>query len=199
MRCKMTKKVKSFTADADTYDSLIKMFRDEGADSSVSFFINKCLTELLEYSKAIKKELGVSSGNTVTMKFIIDSMLEVPFITIPDQLLIKEEIQKWQNKFDESNSKDITIDVDPDVYKEIEGLGKQYNVSHLIRFILKFIYEEAKKRRDLTDDEMDQIIRDMGGIQFRKQMKDKYFSKIDKINPDIKTLIEKFRSKKKDK
>jgi hypothetical protein len=194
----MTKKVKSFTADADVYDTLIRIFRDQGAYSSVSFFINKCLTELLEYLQNIHKEIGGSSDKTVPMKFVIDSMLGVPFIKMPDQSALKEEVEEWQRKYDESRSKDITIDVDPEVYKEIEPFGKQYNISDLIRFILKFIYEEAKKRRDLTDDEMDQIIRDMGGIEFRKQMKDKYFSKIEKINPDLRTLIDKFRSKKKE-
>lgn len=71
----MPKKIKSFTVDEQTYNSLVGMFKKYQAESSISFFLNYCLTQLKENLEIVEKTLENEKDMIVPMKFVIDEMV----------------------------------------------------------------------------------------------------------------------------
>jgi hypothetical protein len=72
----MAKAIKSFTVDGDIYNDLVKMFKVSDAKVSLSLFVNNCLKELGGLLKKVDKELKENKDYTVTMSFIIKSIVE---------------------------------------------------------------------------------------------------------------------------
>ena len=72
----MTKKIKSFTVDEDAYNSLVRIFKESGADVSVSLFVNNCLKELSVILADVAEELAEPAKFSVPMSFIIKSLVE---------------------------------------------------------------------------------------------------------------------------
>ena len=72
----MTKKIKSFTVDEDAYNSLVRIFKESGADVSVSLFVNNCLKELSVILADVAGELAEPGKFSVPLSFIIKSLVE---------------------------------------------------------------------------------------------------------------------------
>lgn len=77
------KKVKTFTVDEGTYDSLVTMFKEYEAEVSVSRYVDRCLKDLLKYLKTLD---GLRSQNTdkytVPMSYVIDMVAKEPKMSI---------------------------------------------------------------------------------------------------------------------
>ena len=48
-----TKKIKTFTVDEDIYNALVSMFKEYGADVSISYYLDGCLKDLLKYLRTL--------------------------------------------------------------------------------------------------------------------------------------------------
>jgi hypothetical protein len=79
----MTKKIKSFTVDENTYNRLVSMFKKYKAETSISAYLNNKLKGLLWYLEDIEK--GIKEMNySIPMKFVIDD--KVRSCENPDRL-----------------------------------------------------------------------------------------------------------------
>jgi len=77
------KKIKTFTVDQETYDALVSMFKEYDAEVSVSYYVDKCLKDLLEYLKTLdnlrKRE---KEKYSVPMSYVIDTIAREPKMSI---------------------------------------------------------------------------------------------------------------------
>lgn len=77
------KKIKSFTVNQETYDSLVAMFKEYDAEVSVSYYVDRCLKDVMEYLKTLddlrKREIEKYS---VPMSYIIDTIAREPKMSI---------------------------------------------------------------------------------------------------------------------
>ena len=48
-----TKKIKTFTVDEDIYNALVSMFKEYGADVSISYYLDGCLKDFLKYLRTL--------------------------------------------------------------------------------------------------------------------------------------------------
>jgi hypothetical protein len=70
----MPKKIKSFTVDEQIYNALVGKFKTNKANSSISLFLNHCLTQLNEHLDIMGQALANEKDLTVPMGFVIDEM-----------------------------------------------------------------------------------------------------------------------------
>jgi hypothetical protein len=108
----MAKAIKSFTVDGNVYNALVKTFKASGAEVSLSLFVNNCLEELFELLKKVDKKLKERKDHTVTMSFIIKSIVESKDILgvgkdWPDDLPEKIDLMlhDWQEDYDAHGKK----------------------------------------------------------------------------------------------
>ena len=102
------KNIKTFSVDVEAYDALVAMFRESGAEVSVSYYVDKCLKELARYLETMKTERAQSEKWTVPMSFIIDRVVRAPIISLADSLPspgmfhteIEEEVNDWQLEYE---------------------------------------------------------------------------------------------------
>lgn len=77
------KKIKTFTVDEETYDSLVSMFKEYEAEVSVSYYVNACLKDLLSYLKTLddlrKQE---KEKYPVPMSYVIDTIARQPKMSV---------------------------------------------------------------------------------------------------------------------
>jgi hypothetical protein len=77
------KKIKTFTVDEETYNSLVLMFKEYDAEVSVSYYVNACLKDLLNYLKTLddlrKQEKETYS---VPMSYVIDTIAREPKMSV---------------------------------------------------------------------------------------------------------------------
>ncbi len=77
------KKIKTFTVDEEVYNAVVAMFRESGAEVSVSHFLDKCLKELLDYLSVIERQRKKSPEKyTAPLSYIIESAAKSPMIAI---------------------------------------------------------------------------------------------------------------------
>jgi Mn-containing catalase len=187
----MAKAIKSFTVDKETYDSLINKLKDKNVETSISFLLNKYLKELLDYIEAVEEELKKWKEYTVPVSFIINSLKDLPnFDAFRQQgeterrKLLKENIDKWQKKFNEAQEEKTPLMLNPDEYKEYKAIEKEYGINDAIKFLFKVLSKQVKMRRELTDEEY-KAEENAIGSGFRAYRKEKIVPKFDKIDKHL--------------
>jgi hypothetical protein len=77
------KRIKTFTVDTETYDALVAMFREHEAEVSVSYYVDRCLKDLLKYLSTLddlrRKE---PDKHSVPMSYVIDTIAREPKMSI---------------------------------------------------------------------------------------------------------------------
>lgn len=69
------KKIKTFTVDEETYGTLAVMFKEYEPETSLSYYVDKCLKDLLCYLIALDKlRKNDSKKYTVPMSYAIDTV-----------------------------------------------------------------------------------------------------------------------------
>lgn len=102
------KKIKTFSVDEGTYNSLVSMFKENGAEVSLSYFVDKCLKDLLKYLQTLEAQKKGSEKYTVPMSFIIDTTVRTPIISMLDEIPfpgmtmmdLAGEIDEWQDEYE---------------------------------------------------------------------------------------------------
>lgn len=201
----MGKKIKSFTVDEEVYNGLMTMFRKEKAQASISSYIEAYLRELSAYFEAIRLEMEKSSKNTVPMSFILDSFskeIKLQTLSLRETQTDKKtdaesEVGAWQARYDDQMRQGINLSLAPDIYKEIVKVGKKFPVPMLIGYVLRVLYEEVKRGKELTSEELDELFEATAYEEYRKHVKRDVAPKVKKLDPDLMELINKFRVKEK--
>lgn len=71
----MAKKIKSFTVDENVYNRLVLMFKESGADTSISMYLNNSVKWLLEQLEDLEK--GIKENDySVPMSYVIDEIVK---------------------------------------------------------------------------------------------------------------------------
>ncbi|OPY79669.1 MAG: hypothetical protein A4E64_00313 [Syntrophorhabdus sp. PtaU1.Bin058] len=190
----MTKKVKSFAVDVESYNELFMMFKENYVDVSLSYCFDKYTKEMLAYLKSVKNELE-ESKISIPMSFIIETAAREPIFKILSEVPSKDgketpmlrEVKRLKEKYDLYKANEPSDKSDIILGK----LDKKFKVKATMKYILKTIMEEIKRRGDLTDDEYIQIIRGIGGKEFQKYLREEMAPSLAKIDPDIKEIIKK--------
>lgn len=107
------KKIKTFSVDEETYNSLVSMFKESGAEVSLSFFVDKNLKDLFKLLQAVRKVKSDDKRYTVPMSYIINEIARTPFIRVlqeselPDSSCLPGEIEldELQVKYEAENRK----------------------------------------------------------------------------------------------
>lgn len=199
----MAKKVKSFTIEEEPYEALLKIFRENYVDVSISYFLNKTIKELLLYLQSIQEEIKRSPDINVPISYIIETVVREPIYGSFDNELqegqgesnIHKEIKEFQRKYD------IHIKKNPDKISEynVEMINDDVSMAKVIKYVTKGIMKQLRERRELTDDEYVELIRETGGKGLDKKIAEKISPAIQKIDPDMKDVIKKIKKGKKDK
>ena len=112
----MSKKVKGFNVDEDTYNSLLEIFKKYNVKVSLSAYVNDRLRGLLNGLQDVEKGLKSYERFTVPMSFIINSMLaidkdmeyeDMEGITKEDfrEDIVLTELEEWQYDYDSQTRK----------------------------------------------------------------------------------------------
>jgi len=106
----MSKKVKGFNVDEDTYNSLLEIFKKYNVKVSLSAYVNDRLRSLLSGIQEIEEGLESYKNFTVPMSFIINSILTQQEMEYEDVEGVSEEDMKdsilltelteWQNDYE---------------------------------------------------------------------------------------------------
>ena len=101
------KKIKTFTVDEEVYDAVLAMFKESETEVSVSYFLDKCLKDLLRYLEIMKAQKETSAEYTVPMAFIIERTVKSAIISTADEYPVpgmfadtESEISGWQNEYE---------------------------------------------------------------------------------------------------
>jgi hypothetical protein len=102
------KNIKTFSVDVEAYDALVAMFRESGAEVSVSYYVDKCLKELARYLETMKGQKAASEEWTVPLGFIIDRVVRSPIMSMADSQPLpglfpadmETEISGWQLEYE---------------------------------------------------------------------------------------------------
>ena len=70
--------------------------------------------------------------------------------------------------------KKITLTIDSNVYDDLEELPRRVSVSEFVNVMLKGYIEIFKKGHMLTQEEVDELVKDMGGEQFKERMRNTF-------------------------
>lgn len=93
----------------------------------------------------------------------------------------------------------ITLTIDSDVYEGLEYLPRKVSVSEIVSFLMRVFVEQAKKGRELTDEEFDALIETAGGKEFVKGVKASLGPTFDQIENGVDTIKKLFTGKKRGK
>ncbi|MCX5815444.1 MAG: hypothetical protein NTX75_04265 [Proteobacteria bacterium] len=96
----MSKAVKSFNVEKTIYDSLIKLFKKYEASTSVSFFVEQCLSKLLKNLSEVEEVLKKTDYYPDIMKFIIERSCNEVIVTTAGTRAVPEGLM----------NRDITTD-----------------------------------------------------------------------------------------
>jgi len=81
------KKIKTFSVDEEIYNSLVSMFKECETEVSVSYYVDRCLKDLL---KALKIIDGLRKQNTekytVPMSYVVELMVKAPKIKLMERI-----------------------------------------------------------------------------------------------------------------
>lgn len=70
--------------------------------------------------------------------------------------------------------KKITLTIDSDLYDDLEELPRKVSVSEFVNFMLKGYVETFKRGRELTQEEVDEIVEKLGGDEFRERVRNTF-------------------------
>jgi hypothetical protein len=200
----MAKKAKSFAVDEEIYEAVFSMFKQNYVDVNISYCVNKYLKELLSYLRAMEGALKELPEFDVPMSFIIDSVAREPIFkslnSTPGagmtESTVRLEIKEHQRRYD--------MEV-----KKYPGQAAKYDISaiddnvpnaQVIKYIIKTAYEVFKSGGKFPDDRAVEIAREIGDKNLQKKLREKVVPALDRIDPDVKDIVNKFkrRSKSKD-
>jgi predicted CopG family antitoxin len=68
----------------------------------------------------------------------------------------------------------ITLTIDSDLYNDLEDLPRKVSVSEFVNFMLKGYVETFKRGRELTQEEVDEIVEKLGGNEFREKLRNTF-------------------------
>ncbi len=71
----------------------------------------------------------------------------------------------------EKRIKKLSLTIDSDVYDELEELPGKVSISEFVNFMLKGYVETLKKGRVLSEEEVDEIVAEVGGEEFRERIR----------------------------
>lgn len=81
--------------------------------------------------------------------------------------------------------KKITLTIDSEVYDSLEDLPRKVSVSEFVSLMLKGYVETFKKGRELTQEEVDEIIKNMGGAELKERMRNTFGPQFDRIDSGV--------------
>lgn len=97
--------------------------------------------------------------------------------------------------------KKLTLTIDSDVYDMIKELPRKVSISEVVSFVLKAMYQDLKKGRELTQEEMDAWIESSPELkEFRERLQEHWgpgIRKIDETVEKIKSTVVPKKDKKK--
>jgi hypothetical protein len=70
----MAKKIKSFTVDEDAYNRLVSIFKQSGAETSISMYLNNQVKWLVEHLEDLQKGID-EMKYSVPMSYVIDRIV----------------------------------------------------------------------------------------------------------------------------
>ncbi|MGO9014850.1 MAG: hypothetical protein ACLQF0_07705 [Dissulfurispiraceae bacterium] len=96
--------------------------------------------------------------------------------------------------------KKLTLTIDADVYDMIKDLPRKISISEVVSFILKAMYQDLKKGRELTQEEFEVWAKSSPELaDIRERMREHWGSgirKIDEVVEKVKTIAKPRKSKK---
>jgi len=96
--------------------------------------------------------------------------------------------------------KKLTLTIDADVYDMIKELPRKVSISEFVSWMLKGMYEDIKKGRELTQEEVTAWIeKTPEGRDFRERLKEHWGPTLDKIDNTLNGVKEKITPKRKNK
>lgn len=102
-----TKKIKTFSVDEKIYNDLIGLLKKYRAETSLSYFVDKCLKDLHRYLKHVEEERNKSDKYTVPMSFIVEEVVKAPIISLYDEIPtpgmfqdILTEVDEWDAEYE---------------------------------------------------------------------------------------------------
>jgi hypothetical protein len=191
----MAKKVKSFTLEEEPYEALLKIFRENYVDVSISYFLNKAIKELLLYFQSIQEEIKQSPDINVPMSYVIETAVREPLYRSFDSSAIQKEVKEFQRKYE------IHIKKNPEKISEynVEMIDDNVSLAKVVQYVTKAFAKQLRERRELTEDEYVELIREAGGKGLDKKIAEKIYPAMQKIDPDLKDVIAKIKKGKKNK
>lgn len=195
----MPKKVRTFTVDVGPYDALVALFKEHKGEASVSFCLDRYIKEALAYFQSIKEGLSGSTAYTVPFSFIVEAAAKTPKFKDLSKgsgagdtpSAVTAELDEWQRAYDEEMRESLKLTVDPKVFNKVHNAAKTYGVTDVMTFFFRVKLEEAKKGRELTDDEYRGVVEAMGeGFdEFRKK---KVIPALDRIDQALDKALKPF-------
>jgi hypothetical protein len=190
----MRKKVRSFALEEEPYEKLLDKFRDNFVDINISYCVNRYIKEFLEYLESVEKILQ-NDSYTVPMAFIIETIArDAIFKKFDSDLLIKEEVEQLQQKYN------VYIKKNPEKVQEYDNknVSDELQYSKFAQLTLKMAWEEKKAGRDITNDEFYDLAKQIGGKDFIKALRTKvkpFSEKLEKYDPDMSEVLAKIINK----
>ena len=189
----MAKKVKSFALEEDIYEKLSTKFKENYVDVTISYCLNKYLKEFLKYLETIQEAIN-ESLYTIPMAFVIESVARESLFKIlekeprPGELesSLQAELDELQRKYDAHIKRNPSMAIDFASSK----LEKDFPITTVLGYIGKALAKEIRGR-NLTDDQYIELIREVGGKEFQKYLREKAGPAVDKYNPNISEIIKK--------
>ena len=91
--------------------------------------------------------------------------------------------------------KKLTLTIDAEVYDMIKELPRKVSISEVVSWVLKGMLQDIKKRRGLTQEEVDAWLNSTPeGSDFKERIREHWgptFSKIDDTIKKVKTTVKK--------
>jgi predicted CopG family antitoxin len=82
--------------------------------------------------------------------------------------------------------KKITLTIDSDVYDSLEDLPRKVSVSEFVSLMLKGYVETFKKGGELSQEEVDLIVEQMGGEELRERFRNTFGPSFNRIDSGVK-------------
>ena len=78
------KKIKTFSVDEDIYKYLTSLFKEEGVEVSLSYYVDKCMKNLADYVETLEGIRAKSEEYSLPLSFIINTVAREPKFSISD-------------------------------------------------------------------------------------------------------------------
>ena len=82
--------------------------------------------------------------------------------------------------------KKLTLTIDPEVYDMIKDLPRKVSISEVVSWVLKSMYQDIKKGRELTQEEFNKWVESTPeGRDFRERYREHWGPSIKKIDETV--------------